>query len=95
MNSTDRLFYALSDENRQEILKQLLQGKNCPCMLLRDLPISQPTLSYHLKTLTECGITTTERHKNWKRHYVDLQKIDEMIAFLESLKEIREVACDC
>ena len=86
------MFKALSDENRLKILALLIQGETCGCTLIDKLPISQPTLSYHLRLLTEVGLTKAYKEGNWKKHYVDKTKIDELIQFLTDLKNT-EASC--
>lgn len=81
------LFKAMSDENRLKILSFLIAGETCGCTLIDKLPISQPTLSYHLRALTDAKITIAKKEGVWVKHTVDIAKIDEMIQFLEQLKE--------
>ena len=52
------IFKAFCDENRIKILKQLLTGEKCACVLLDNLHITQPTLSHHMKTLCDSGIVS-------------------------------------
>ena len=52
------MFKALSDENRLKIFELLIDGETCGCTLIDKLTIKQPTLSYHLKTLADSGLTT-------------------------------------
>jgi len=81
------LFKALSDDNRLKILELLIQGETCGCTLIDKLTITQPTLSYHLKQLTDAGLTHSFRDGVWIKHTVDQTKIDLMIQFLTALKE--------
>lgn len=46
------IFKALCDENRLQILKLLRHSEKCGCVLLKDLKISQPTLSHHMTEAT-------------------------------------------
>ena len=48
-----KLFKALSDENRLQILAQLNAEEKCACVLLEKLAISQPTLSHHMRVLVD------------------------------------------
>lgn len=50
------IFKAFCDENRVKILKLLLTGEKCACVLLDDMHITQPTLSHHMKILCDSGI---------------------------------------
>jgi ArsR family transcriptional regulator len=87
-------FKALSDENRLKILELLIQGETCGCTLIDKLPITQPTLSYHLKILTDSKLTTSFKEGNWVKHTVDLKEIDRLITFLMKLKETVAVTCN-
>ncbi len=62
------LFKALSDETRLKIIDMLSCGELCACDILKSFNITQPTLSYHMKILTECGIVNGVREGAWM-HY--------------------------
>lgn len=83
------LFKALSDENRLTILELLIQGETCGCTLIDKLTITQPTMSYHLKALTDSGLITSYKEGVWKKHHVDINKIDQLILYLTELKEMK------
>lgn len=59
------LFKALSDETRLRIIDMLSCGELCACDILKYFNITQPTLSYHMKILTECGIIQASRRGAW------------------------------
>lgn len=86
-------FKVLSDKNRVEIIELLLKGETCGCTLIDKLPISQPTLSYHLKLLTESGLATAKREGNKTNHYINKDTFDDVIQFLTNLKNTRLDAC--
>jgi len=88
------LFKVFSDPNRMEIVKLLLEGEVCGCTLIDKVSITQPTLSYHLKTITASGLAIAKREGNWIKHYVDKNKIDEMIEYLTNLKNIEANKCN-
>lgn len=62
------LFKALSDETRLKIIDMLSCGELCACDILKYFNITQPTLSYHMKILSECGIVNANRIGAWM-HY--------------------------
>ena len=63
-----KLFKALGDENRIQILRMLQSGEKCGCELLEALNISQPTLSHHMKILCDVGIVLSRKEGKWM-HY--------------------------
>jgi ArsR family transcriptional regulator len=86
-------FKILSEENRVEIVELLLKGETCGCTLIDKLSISQPTLSYHLKAITKSGLAIAKRDGNWIKHYIDKDKINEMIDFLIDLRDTEQKQC--
>ena len=60
-----KLFKALGDENRIQILRLLQSGEKCGCDLLEKLNISQSTLSHHMKILCDVGIVLSRKEGKW------------------------------
>lgn len=54
-------FKALSDETRLRIFLTLLEGEKCACQLLEGFDCTQPTISYHMRVLTESGLVESRR----------------------------------
>lgn len=68
MNEFERkahVFKALSDPNRLRILKILKKGEICGTAILKELNISQPTLSHHMRVLCDANITKNRRQGKW------------------------------
>ncbi len=65
LTQTARLFKALGDETRLRILATLAHRTLCVCHLARELGLSQPTLSHHLKILREVGLVVGEKDGQW------------------------------
>jgi ArsR family transcriptional regulator len=59
---------ALADETRMEIVDMLCDGELCACKILDNFNITQPTLSYHMKILTECGLVEGRKDGLWMRY---------------------------
>lgn len=87
------LFKVFADPIRLQIIQRLLAGESCACTLIDHLPISQPTLSYHLKALVDSGLATATKQKNKVRHTINKDVLDGMIEALVSLKETEATAC--
>jgi ArsR family transcriptional regulator len=70
MNQNDyvSIFKALADETRLKIVEMLAHGEMCACNILESFAISQPTLSYHMKILTESGIVKYRKDGSWMRY---------------------------
>ena len=62
------MFKAYGDENRIKILQLLSTGEKCACKLLEELPVTQPTLSHHMKILCDSGVVIGRKEGKWM-HY--------------------------
>ncbi|MDI9492650.1 MAG: metalloregulator ArsR/SmtB family transcription factor [Bacillota bacterium] len=69
------IFKALCDANRLTILELLQTGEHCACHLLDELRISQPTLSHHMKILTESGLVRGRKEGRWTYYSLDAEGI--------------------
>ncbi|EMB42356.1 MULTISPECIES: ArsR/SmtB family transcription factor [Treponema] len=66
---------ALSDSTRLEIIQMLNDGEKCACKILEKFSITQPTLSYHMKILTDCGLVLTRKESKWINYSLDKKKL--------------------
>lgn len=63
-----KIFKALSDPVRIEILEFLRDGEKCVCKIVPHVDLIQPVVSRHLKILKNCGMVTKRKEGN-KRFY--------------------------
>ena len=63
-----RVFYALSDSVRIEILEFIRDGEKCVCEIMPYLNLIQPVVSRHLKILKDSGLVAYRKEGN-KRFY--------------------------
>jgi ArsR family transcriptional regulator len=73
---------ALADETRMEIVRLLASGPLCACDLQASFDISQPTLSYHLKLLTDSGVVDAEREGRWMHYWLNKSHLQRLITFI-------------
>ena len=86
------LFKAMADENRLQIIDMLSCGEMCACKILEKFNITQPTLSYHMKILTECGLVNAVRDGAWMRYSLNEANIELLKQFFACLTTEKE---DC
>ena len=79
------IFKALGDETRIEIVKMLTKEKLCACNILEKFQITQPTLSFHMKKLTDSKIVNFEKIGKWMHYEINLSILKKVNEFLESL----------
>ncbi len=60
-----RIFKVLGDASRLWLLHRLLEGEVCVCDLLTELPLSQATLSHHLRVLSEADLVSSRKSGRW------------------------------
>ena len=87
-------FKAFADENRLKIIELLIKGETCGCTLIDQLSISQPTLSYHLKQIEQAGLATTKREGNLIKYTINRDKLNEMMEYLQQLRDMKEAPCE-
>lgn len=75
------LFRALGDPGRLRLLSFLAAqpgGEACVCNLTEPLGLSQPTVSHHLKVLTEAGLLERERRATWIYYRLRLDRLQQL-----------------
>ena len=68
---------ALGDETRVQIIKMLTDGELCACKILDAFNITQPTLSHHMKTLTDCNLVNWRKEGKWTYYSINRKKFSE------------------
>ena len=66
----------------------------CACDILEEFAITQPTLSYHMKILTESGLVNARKDGAWTRYTLNLELIDSIKSFLGMITSDKE-NCIC
>lgn len=87
-------FKAISDETRLKIIDMLSCGEMCACDILEEFSISQSTLSYHMKILTDSGLVNGVRDGAWMRYTLNEEKTAAVIAFLSEITSNKD-ECIC
>jgi ArsR family transcriptional regulator len=65
-----KIFYALSDTVRLEILEYLRDGEKCVCEIVPRVGLIQPVVSRHLKILKDVGIVRDRKVGNRRMYSV-------------------------
>ena len=86
-----KVFKAFCDENRLQILELLQTGEKCACVLLKDLQISQPTLSHHMKILCESDIVAGIKEGKWTYYSISPDGVKAAQKLLRELTTVSAV----
>ena len=89
--ATAELFKALGDPARVRIVNLLATHGSpvCACDLYEPLGLSQPTVSHHLKRLTEAGLVQREQRGRWA--YFSLKR--DAVEKLAVVADLKGVCC--
>lgn len=80
-----KIFKALSDPSRLEIIDILSCGEKCACDILERFDFTQPTLSHHMKVLMECGLVECRKEGLWSHYSLNGTNCNKLILFLMNL----------
>jgi ArsR family transcriptional regulator len=87
---------SLSDGTRLEDVRLLSEnGELCACELLKKLPITQGTLSHHMKDLAASGIVICRKEGKWRHYALNAKALCEMTDYLEGLCCQKTGECGC
>jgi ArsR family transcriptional regulator len=74
-----KIFKALSDPIRLEIINLLCKKEMCACDLIPHLNIIQPLVSRHLKILKDCGLIKCRKEGNRRIYSITDRRIFKVI----------------
>ena len=77
----------LGDSTRRAILERLRGGPLSVAEIARDLPVSRPAVSQHLRVLKEAGLVSERRSGTRRLYRLDLNGLATLRAYLDSFWE--------
>ncbi len=77
-----KIFKALSDPIRLNIMEFLRDGEKCVCEIIPHLNLIQPVVSRHLKILKDSGMVRFRKDGNKRLYSITDEKIFEIIDWL-------------
>ena len=75
---------ALGDPTRRAVFEQLRRGPRAVGEIARELPVSRPAVSQHLRVLKEAGLVTDRQNGTRRLYSLDQDGLAELRAYLES-----------
>ncbi len=79
-----KIFNALSDPDRLEIIEFLREGEKCVCEIVPHMHLIQPVISRHLKILKDCGLLKYRKEGNRRLYSVADPRIFAIIDAVDS-----------
>ena len=92
--SLDSVFSALGDPTRRRIVERLARGRMTISDVAAGIPISQPAISKHVKTLEQSGLI--RREISGRVHYLELapETMDAATSWIERQRRYWNAALD-
>ncbi len=90
-----KIFKALCDEKRVEIVKHLQSGEKCACDISEVLDIAQSKLSYHMKILCESGIIKSHSVGKWTHYQISEAGSKYALSVLSEITKVSEDLDNC
>jgi ArsR family transcriptional regulator len=85
--ATATLFRALADPARVRLVNILAtEGTVCVCELTEPLGLSQPTVSHHLKKLTDAGLVEREQRGRWAYFSINEEAMERLAGLADLSK---------
>jgi len=95
VEEASRLFHALSETTRLQILEQLKDGEQCVCELTELFHTGQSRLSFHLRVLKDAGLINDRPEGRWMYYSLNAEGIKELASFVDALQEARPSRRSC
>ena len=74
---------ALADPTRRAVFERLRRGPLPVGEIARDLPVSRPAVSQHLRVLKEAGLVTERKDGTRRLYRVDPRGVEELRAYFD------------
>ena len=84
------VFKALGDPTRRRILELLRDRDLTPTEILRELNVTQPTLSHHLDILKRANLVTSEREGQFIRYSLNMGVLEMALKYIMGFLSRRE-----
>jgi DNA-binding transcriptional ArsR family regulator len=88
MANADRALAALSDPTRRQVFERLRAGGLAVGEIARDLPVSRPAVSQHLKVLKDAGLVTDRAAGARRVYHIDPKGLGAMRAWLDQFWDV-------
>jgi len=83
-----RIFSALADPTRRDILARLGADDATAGELAAPYDISQPAVSRHLKVLQQAGLVTQTAHAQWRTNHLRTEPLQEAGAWIDHVTTV-------
>ena len=89
-NRRDRIFRAVADPTRRNILERLHEGELTVLELCEPFRITQPSLSKHLAVLRRSGLISARRSGRYRYYRISPEPLEQIAAWVAQLRDVRD-----
>jgi len=86
----DRIFRAVADRTRRNILERLHQREHTVLELCEPFRITQPSLSKHLAVLRRSGLITARRSGRHRYYRLAPEPLEQIAAWAAQFRDVRD-----
>lgn len=90
----DRMFFALADGHRRDMIDRLSHGPESVSALAKPLGIALPSAVKHLAVLEHGGFVTSQKEGRVRTYSVELKALDAMEAWIARRKTLLNAQFD-
>ena len=87
MTNASKVFAALSDPTRRQVFQQLRSGGRSVGEITRELPVTRPAVSQHLKVLKQAGLVSDRAEGTRRVYQIDPNGLGAIRAWLDQFWE--------
>jgi DNA-binding transcriptional ArsR family regulator len=87
-HEVDRLFHALADSTRRDIVRHALGGEHSVSALARRYPVSFAAVQKHVAVLEDAGLVVKRRHGREQLVTTDVHAIRRTAGLLDELEQL-------
>jgi DNA-binding transcriptional ArsR family regulator len=89
-NRKDRMFRAVADPTRRNILERLHERELTVLELCEPFRITQPSLSKHLAVLRRSGLISARRSGRHRYYRLSPEPLNQIFAWVEQFRDVRD-----
>ena len=83
----NRIFKALNDSTRRDILEMLKQGDLTAGEIANAFSISKPSISHHLDLLKQSGLVESVKEGQFVKYSLNTTMVDEIVQWLIQFRQ--------
>jgi DNA-binding transcriptional ArsR family regulator len=88
--SQDRIFRAVADPTRRNILERLRQAELTVTELCEPFQMTQPSLSKHLAVLKRGGLITARRSGRYRYYRLEPEPIEQVAVWAAQFRDVKD-----